>query len=354
MTLIEETAAPPPQLDQDPREATTAALILPRSYSSSYTADDKHCTADLLRWLHTNNKTQAWLSRLARVNAGTLNQVLKGSYPSSPSKFLEQLLAATRLQAERRGKRDVPFVQTSVAKLARAVCHRARLYRNFGVLSGYVGTGKTAALKQIAAATPNTYLIEADPDMTPGTLLSALVTVTRAEVPTRSKYSEGTTAQKFTAVVKALSGTGGLIIVDEAETMQPRALHYLRRIRDKAEVGVVLAGTEYLTGLIRPEHGQFDQIRSRVGMWPATVTGISRDDADEIVLATFDDAPPDADVLDAMWSYCDGSVRVLAEDLIPALRDYGTAKGTPLSPTLVQQIATQVLGLQARKPGVRA
>ena len=173
-------------------------------------------------------------------------------------------------------------------------------------------------------------------------------------MPTRSKYSEGTTAQKFTAVVKALSGTGGLIIVDEAETMQPRALHYLRRIRDKAEVGVVLAGTEYLTGLIRPEHGQFDQIRSRVGMWPATVTGISRDDADEIVLATFDDAPPDADVLDAMWSYCDGSVRVLAEDLIPALRDYGTAKGTPLSPTLVQQIATQVLGLQARKPGVRA
>lgn len=341
MTMME---APPMLADAAP-----AAVIVPSTFHPSFRQGDIDTVVEILTWLAQSEKTQAWLARLARINPGTLNQVLKGVYTGQPSKFLVQAQQAIKLHQERTGKSGVPFVETSVSRLARAVCHRARLYRNFGVLSGYVGTGKTEALKAIAAAQANTWMVEADPDMTPGTLLSALVTVTRAEVTTRSKFSEGTTAQKFTAVVKALTGTGGLIIVDEAETMQPRALHYLRRIRDKAGIGVVLAGTEYLTGMIRPEHGQFDQIRSRVGFWPATVTGINREDADAIAVATFTEAPLEANVLDALWAYADGSVRVLAEDLIPALRDYGTAKGLPLTSALVKQIATQVLGLKPRR-----
>ena len=46
----------------------------------------------------------------------------------------------------------------------------ARRYRNFAVLSAYVGTGKTYALKHYAKSSPNVYLIEADPTMTEATM----------------------------------------------------------------------------------------------------------------------------------------------------------------------------------------
>jgi type II secretory pathway predicted ATPase ExeA len=74
-----------------------------------------------------------------------------------------------------------------------------------------------------------------------------------------------------------------LLIVDEAETLTPHQLHTLRRLRDLANVGIVLAGTEWLTGLIKPERGQFDQIRSRCGFWPETVRGITAEDAAALV-----------------------------------------------------------------------
>jgi DNA transposition AAA+ family ATPase len=140
-----------------------------------------------------------------------------------------------------------------------------------------------------------------------------------------------------------------LILVDEAENLSAQSLHYLRRIRDKASVGVVLAGTEKLQALIKPEHGQFDQIRSRVAMWPATIEAITRDDADDITRDALRDVPevPD-EVLEALWAYCKGSARVLTESLIPALRDYGIGRHA-LSAALVDKIARDVLLMSPRR-----
>ena len=117
-----------------------------------------------------------------------------------------------------------------------------------------------------------------------------------------------------------------------------------------AGVGIVLAGTQKLAELIKPLNGQFDQIRSRVAMWPAHITRITRDDADEIARTTLlaqgvADVPDD--VLDALWDYGAGSARVLTESLLPAIRDYGIGR-VPLSPKLIDKLATDVLFMAPR------
>ena len=180
-----------------------ATLAVPGTWHRAYSDIDRVNVAKLIEWLNHTGKSQAWLCRLSRINPGTANQVLKGTYTAPPAKFIAQMSEAIKLHEERRGKRDVPFVETSVTKLAAAVCHRARVYRNFALLVAYVGTGKTEALKQIAIANAATYMVEADPDMGPGAMLEALVTATKAEVETRGKYSQGTTAEKFRGLVKA-------------------------------------------------------------------------------------------------------------------------------------------------------
>lgn len=310
---------------------------------SVYTPQDQDKVRSVTEWLKSREHSRSWLARKSRISSGTVSQVLGGKYPASPTGHLDAMLAVLAVEDERLQDGTPGYIEGSVHKLIFVVCDRTRKHTNFGVVSGEVGVGKTRTLKEYHARKPQTLLVEANPAMTAGTLLTTLLKQLNVVVPHGLD-------QKFEAVVAALNGTNYLLIVDEAEIVSGQALHYLRRIRDKARIGIVLAGTTKLHTLIKPEHGQFEQIRSRVSMWPETIRAISRDDADDIArtaLAEAGDVPDD--VLDALWAYCVGSARVLTESLIPALRDYGVGR-QPLSAALVDQIAAKVL-FMARRPG---
>jgi DNA transposition AAA+ family ATPase len=122
-------------------------------------------------------------------------------------------------------------------------------------------------------------------------------------------------------------------------------VHTIRRIRDTANVGVVLAGTEHLSGLIRPEHGQFDQIRSRAGFWPETIKAITEADAAALTQSAFGAEEVPEDVIARLYAYCKGSARMLVEGLIAALKEF--RKGNALDVKLVDRVAKQALCLQS-------
>jgi type II secretory pathway predicted ATPase ExeA len=109
-----------------------------------------------------------------------------------------------------------------VYALAHAACLMARRYRNFSVLTGYVGTGKTFALKQYQRTHKNTWLIEATPTMTPQSLVRLLSsTILGAQV-------KGSTDEKFRAVIESVSASDSLLIVDEAERLGLAQMYQLR------------------------------------------------------------------------------------------------------------------------------
>ncbi|SQC93451.1 Uncharacterised protein [Cedecea neteri] len=66
--------------------------------------------------------------------------------------------------------------------------------------------------------------------------------------------------------IQALTGTGWVILVDEAELLPYRALEVLRRIHDRSGVAIVLAGMPRLLINLRGSRGEFAQLYSRVGM----------------------------------------------------------------------------------------
>ena len=312
--------------------------------TSAYTEADQAQIEYIVKWLEKHGKARAWLSKKAGIPGGTLSQILNGKYPSSPSVQLATCADVLETEESRMADGPAGYIKGSVHKLVTIVCDRTRKHANFGVVTGFVGVGKTRTLKEYRAARSLTLLVEANPNMTPGVLMTELLEQLGTTVPPGLD-------RKMREVVRAVSGTNYLIVVDEAEKLSGAALEYLRRIRDKAGVGVVLCGTEKLTALIKPEHGQFDQIRSRVSMWPQTIEAITRDDADDMARAALDGLmhPDDAaadKVLDALWAYCSGSARVLNESLIPALRDYGSGKA--ITPGLVDQVASKVLFMAKR------
>lgn len=331
------TPAPAPaalQLVAGEQPAAAAAAGHP------YTPQDLDKASTVDKWLQEHQQTRSWLARKLRTSSSTISQVLTRKYPSPPTEWLDKMLSVLQVESERLIDGTPGYVEGSVHKLAFVVFDRTRKHGNYGVLVANVGVGKTRTAKEYRLRKPQTLLVEANPHMTAGSLLTEILDQLGVVVP------HGVEA-KFIQVVKALRGTNYLLIVDEAETISGMAAEYVRRIRDKAQIGVVLMGTTKLHAQIAPEHGQFEQIRSRVSMWPQTVEAISRDDADEIARAALPDEPLPDDVLDALWAYGAGSARMLTESLVPALRDYAVGK-LKLSAKVVDEIAAKVLFLKRR------
>jgi hypothetical protein len=97
--------------------------------------------------------------------------------------------------------------------------------------------------------------------------------------------------------------------------------------------------------MIRPAHGQFDQIRSRVGFWPGTVKGISEEDCAALAQSAFGAEDVPDDVIARLFSYSKGSARMLCEGLIAAIKEFRQAR--PLDVKLVDLVAKQALCLQS-------
>ena len=319
----------------------------PLAAAAVYSPQDHDKVAAINKWLQQHDKPRAWLGKKAAIPNGTLSQIMSGKYVSSPSKQLDLMVGVLHMEAARMKDGTPGYHRGSVHKLMEAVFDRMRKHQSIGVVTGYVGVGKTRFGKEYRASHPMTLFVETNPNMTPGVLLSELLAQLNVAEPVGLD-------RKFREICRVVKGTHYLLVVDEAERLSSSAMEYLRRIHDIAEVGVVLTGTEKLTALIKRSHGQIDQVRSRVGMWPMTIECITRDDADEIVrkvLAAADGAAQDAElsdgVLNALWAYCEGSARVLVEALLPALRDYAT-QGQAMTEQLVHSVAQTVLFMVPR------
>lgn len=306
------------------------------SWPSHYSAADIATITQCMAWIESRNYTQAALARLSRISSSSLNQIIKGAYATSPSKLLSHVESAMRHADETSGH-GVAAVETSVFRMAYTACDMARRYRNFSVFAAFVGTGKTFAIKHYAASHPNTYVLEATPTMTPQSLTKQLARMVVG-------LEKGSIADRFDQVVASLKNTDSLIIVDEAETLTPNQLHTIRRIRDLANIGIVLTGTEYLTGLIKPDHGQFDQIRSRTLFWPETVRCITPADAAALVQSAFGAEEVSEEVIAGLYKYSKGSARMLVEGLIAGLKEF--RKNGELTVRLVDAVAKEALCLR--------
>lgn len=333
----------------------------PTDLPSHYSAEDRRAVARLRTWLDQPGRSISALAKLTGAVRATLSMCLNGTYTSSPSEHLSAALAAIEGAAEREAEvLTIPYVEGSVHRMLALAVRRARQYRSVVVFAGDVGTGKTRSARELAAATPHLSLIEAYGEMSTAALLDEICHQLDLQVPTWSPGS-----QKMGAIVRRLKGTVHVLMVDEAETLAAphrraqgaRSLEALRRIRDLAEVGLVLIGTPAIDDVIG--RGQFDQLRSRTNLRPETLRGVPREDIESVTRAALDDQGeiPDA-VLDALWRSAGGrtdkagrethgaSMRVLVEGLLPGLRDFGLNRGKPLSASLVRAVARQALGLR--------
>lgn len=210
--------------------------------------------------------SQGKVAKEAGISPAALNQWLQGKYKGDNSEVeskLEKWLAARDRRAvvgETMPERGA-YIATPAGERIKGVLSYTQAAADLSVIYGGAGVGKTRAIKSYADSAPNVWVATMRPDTAcVASCLEEIGEVVGLKMPGRA-------ARQSRDLSARMEGTGGLLIIDEAQHLSLAAIEAIRSIYDKAEMGLVLCGNESvyarLTGGSRA--ATFAQLFSRIG-----------------------------------------------------------------------------------------
>ncbi|MFJ1217029.1 AAA family ATPase [Yersinia enterocolitica] len=249
--------------------------------------------------------TQARVARAIGRNVAVVNQFLQGKYTGNAADIEERISAfiSRELEKEKNRRIKARFVTTGMAAKGLEVLAYAHYECEICVLYGAAGLGKTMLLREYASRNKDAVFIEADPGYTARTLLEELCRQLGVKV-------RGNIHELIDACVRELHDSDRLLIVDEAELLPYRALEVLRRLHDKASIGIALAGMPRLLVNLKGRGGEFAQLYSRVALALNMGDTLAQEDFIQIVA----DLMPEAcapDICEALYKRSMGNARRL-------------------------------------------
>lgn len=258
---------------------------------------------ELIKLKDEKGLSQNALSRALGVSTAAVSQYLSGEYKGNLDIFEKKVKSLIEKEVERssRKKLEIPTVNTQNLKKFWEVATICHLDSELGVVYGESGLGKTRACRAYADRFPDVILIEADLGYTAVDVFS--------ELSQKCGLDGGGTIRKmFEAIIGKLKNSGRLIILDEAEHLPYRATELIRRIHDKAEVGILLVGMPRLLANLRGKQGEYTQLYNRIAL-AGGLENLNGKDIDLIVEAVL---PQSSGRGDIFYKYSEGNIRVLS------------------------------------------
>ncbi|MFZ4217572.1 AAA family ATPase [Enterobacter ludwigii] len=280
--------------------------------------------------------SQVHVARAIGKSAAVINQYLQGKYTGDVESVNELIAGFIQREHEKAQSRKInfDFVPTKSARYGMELITYAHLECDIGVLTGAAGVGKSMIMREYADKHRDAILIEADPGYTARVLLEELCN--RLGVSKRGNIHD-----LSDSCVQALRDSGRLLLIDEAELLPYRALEVLRRLHDKAGIGIVLAGMPRLLVNLRGKRGEFAQLYSRVGLSLPLGDALSRDDFDLIAVSMMPEAA-DAKISDALFTSARGNARRLGK-LLRGVNRTCEISNTPVSVAAVKKFAEMLI-----------
>lgn len=255
--------------------------------------------------MDTRGYSQGQVARAIGRSVTAMNQYVQGKYNGDIADMEERIGNFIRRVREKQNalRIDERFVSTPTARKGLEVLAYAHQECEICVLYGAAGLGKTMTLKEYARRDDAVIFIEADPGYTARTLLEELCGRLRLS-------KNGNIHTLIDLCVEKLKGTGRLLIIDEAELLPYRALEVIRRLHDKAGIGVVMAGMPRLIVNLKGKRGEFAQLYSRVALALDMGNSLDREDFDQIAVDLMPEAE-DQKIRNALYDQSKGNARRL-------------------------------------------
>jgi len=273
------------------------------------------------------------ISRALGYSTGAMSSWAAGTYTGNVAKIDDAVKGLLEREREKKQtpKKAYAFVMTSIAKKVFEVARICHLDNELGICYGDAGLGKTDAAKEYAKRNSDTILVEADLGFTAKVLFSYLH-------KNAGLSGLGSINDMKEEIIAKLKGSGRLIIIDEAEHLPYRALELLRRVYDKAGVGIMLVGMPRLRENLKGRKGEYTQLYSRVGV-AGRLELLRATDTEEIVKVTVPS-------INGLWkAYHEASsqnTRRLSKLLARSVR-IATINDMPLNPDIIREAAKTLI-----------
>lgn len=201
-------------------------------------------TRALIEELANAGYSQAKIAALCCISTPALNTYLAGKYPAKDLSQIEKKIdSGCKTELERLKSAIDPimeFVPTKTAETVMNIANLCHTSRRMGLIYGSAGVGKTRACLEYCRLNKNAFYIEARPSFTARTLMRKLA----KELGCTPKSNQYELEEE---IISKLKDSGRLIIVDECEHLNHRALETLRTVVFNAShTGLLLVGLETL------------------------------------------------------------------------------------------------------------
>lgn len=211
--------------------------------------------------------TQADIAKEIGVSRSQISQFLKDAYKGDNEglvikieKWLEQQVKKRQMASTLPSAPE--YVPTPTSEKVISALTYAHVAGDLVIAYGGAGVGKTEGIKRYAKSATNVWVIEATPSRnTGGAFLRSVAFATGVRIP------RGHSDILEMAILERLKGTQGLLIVDEAQFLNDRALENARRIAELAGIGLAFVGNESVYGQLTGQRRAADyaQLFSRIG-----------------------------------------------------------------------------------------
>jgi len=207
------------------------------------------------------------IAQKAGIGTSTLYAFMQGTFSGENANVARKLASflltrEARKQTRATVRRAPGFLKTTTAGQIFAVLEYAQSEPDMAIICGGAGIGKTTAIHAYQAVGSNVWIMTAEPAInTVASLLDMLMDGLGMEPGFRGSTMSRRLKQRLT-------GSEGLIIIDEAQNLRPVLRDQLRStVFDAAGIGVALVGNESLDSQFARERatGQYAQLISRFG-----------------------------------------------------------------------------------------
>lgn len=207
----------------------------------------------------------AKLATQSDLGDSTVSAWLSGKYKGNNENVEAALRKWLQADAMRQRQHSITpqtkkFIATPTSKKYLTVLEYAQSMPDVGIIVGAAGTGKTTSIKHYKSTYPNVWVMTATPAI--GTAPAAMDALRDL-----MGISMGRKYAMQRQIINKMEGTNGLLIVDEAQFLQPAALDEFRSLHDQADIGLVFVGNEEVWRQLDGggQRAKFAQLHSRVG-----------------------------------------------------------------------------------------
>lgn len=252
--------------------------------------------AEFIRqYIETAGKKQSQVAQELGISPGALSSFLSGTY-KAPHTIIIRIEDLAAINTQKNVAPTAPaFKDTSISKTVSQAIRYSHLQGKISVVYGDAGVGKTVAYRNYLENNTLAIGITISPTYASITGVNELIA---EQLGVRERVARKQTAE----IINKLRGSGRVLIIDEAQHLNARALDHLRCISDESGIGICFIGNHQVyRKLLGSQEADFAQMFSRLGMRKQVLVGnISKND----VQTVFGEMVPEQDAIEILYRIC--------------------------------------------------